>query len=202
MVWCVSDLSAATANSQGSSLAHGAMSSRSRLAGLPPTSLFLRMAIPSPFRALSSTRRVKLVTHALSASRESRTLYIQRLVARGGGFRAVTLQTWPVDRLAREIVRLNAQSSEDELDLLQLLYVDLEPAIQITFLDAAGVRHEQGRIPEELEAPYADAASVRRAATKVRELHGSDGEHYLRTLARYSRQAWPGIEGVVQELAS
>ena len=160
------------------------------------------MASPSPFRSLSPARRVALVTHALSASREARALYIQRLVSRGGGFRAVTLQAWPVDRLAREIVRLNAQSSQDELDLLQLLYVDLEPAIQITFLDAAGVRHEEGRIPEELGTPYADAASVRRAAAKVREVHGSDGEHYLRTLARYGREAWPGIEGVVAELAS
>jgi hypothetical protein len=160
------------------------------------------MATPSPFRSLSSARRVELVARALSASREARALYIQRLVARGGGFRAVTLQTWPVDRLAREIVRLNAQSSQDELDLLQLLYVDLEPAVQITFLDAAGVPHEGGRIPEDLATPYADAASVRRAAAKVRELHGADGEHYLRTLARYSREAWPEIEGVAAELAS
>jgi hypothetical protein len=138
----------------------------------------------------------------MSANRDARTLYIQRLVARGGGFRAVTLQTWPVDRLAREIVRLNAQSSQDELDLLQLLYVDLEPSIQITFLDTAGVRHEQGRIPEDLAPPYADAASVRHAASKVRELHGPDGEHYLRTLARYNRDGWPEIESVVAELAS
>jgi hypothetical protein len=160
------------------------------------------MAIPSPFRSLSPARRVALVSHALSSSRESRAVYIQRLVARGGGFRAVTLQTWPVDRLAREVVRLNAQNSQDELDLLQLLYVDLEPSIQITFLDTAGVRHEQGRIPEEMEPPYADAASVRRAAAKVREVHGDDGVHYLRTLARYSRDGWPEIEGVVAELAS
>ena len=158
------------------------------------------MATPSPYRSLPSDRRVALVTHAIKSSREARELYIQRMVARGGGFRAVTLRSWPVDRLAREVVRTNAETADDELDLLHLLYVDLEPAIQTTFLEAAGVRHEQGRIPEDLEPPYADADAVRRAAAAVRERHGDDGVRYLRTLARYNREAWPGIEEVVREV--
>ncbi|HET7458599.1 MAG TPA: hypothetical protein VFJ74_13215 [Gemmatimonadaceae bacterium] len=156
--------------------------------------------VSSPYRSLPAARRVALVTHALKASREARAIYIQRLVARGGGFRAVTLQTWPVDRLAREIVRLGAESANDEVDLLQMLYVDLEPAIQTTFLDAAGVAHEQGRIAEEAEPPYADADGVRRGAAAVRERHGDDGAHYLRTIARYNREAWPGIDEVIAGL--
>jgi hypothetical protein len=158
------------------------------------------MATPSPYRSLPTARRVSLLTHAMNASPEARALYAMRLAAKGGGFRAVTLKSWPVDRLAREIVRLNAESAQDELDLLQLLYVDLEPGIQTTFLDTAGVKHEQGRMAEDLELPYADEAAVRRAAAAVRERHGDDGMRYLRTLARYSRDGWPGIEGVVREL--
>lgn len=158
------------------------------------------MAISSPYRSLPAARRVALLTHAMSASPEVRALYAQRLAARGGGFRAVTLKSWPVDRLAREIVRMNAESASDELDLLQLLYVDLEPGIQTTFLDEAGVKHEQGRMAEDLTLPYADEAAVRRAAAVVRERHGEEGMRYLRTLARYSRDGWPGIEGVVREL--
>lgn len=153
-----------------------------------------------PYRTLSVDRRVALVSHAIQASKEGRDLFVQRLVARGGGFRAVALKTWPIDRLAREIVRTKAESASDELDLLQLLYVDLEPAIQITFLDAAGVQHEGGKIPESLDAPYADAESVRRGAAVVKERHGVDGEHYLRTIARYSLDGWPGIDAVVAEL--
>lgn len=154
----------------------------------------------SPYRALSPEKRLALVTHKITSSREARALYVQRLVARkAGGFRAVTIQAWPVAQLAREVVRSRAESPEDELDLLHLLYVQLEPAIQITFLDAAGVAHENGNIADELEMPYADAASVQRAVTAVRAAHGEDGEHYLRTLARYSRSAWPGIEGLVGE---
>jgi hypothetical protein len=153
----------------------------------------------SPFRSLPAERRVALVAHALTMSREARAVYVQRLVARGGGFRAVTLNKWSVDRLAREVVRLNAQTAEDELELLQLLYVDLEPSIQITFLDAAGVQHDQGKIDEGLATPYADAASVRRASIVVLERHGADGKHYLQTLARYNRDAWPEIGAVITD---
>ena len=152
------------------------------------------MATPTPYRSLPAERRVALVTHAIKSSREYRALYVQRLVSRGGGFRAVTLNAWPVDRLAKEIVRMNAQTAQDELDLLHLLYVDLEPAIQITFLDAAGVAHENGKMPEDLEPPYADADAVKRGVAAVRAAHGEDGERYLRTLARYSKEGWPGIE--------
>jgi hypothetical protein len=157
------------------------------------------MATPSPYRSLPAERRVALVTQAVKSSRDLRELYVQRLVARGGGFRAVALRSWPVDRLAREVVRTNAESASDELDLLHMLYVEVDPSIQITFLDAAGVPHEGGRMPEELEAPYADADAVRRAAVAARDAHGEDGMRYLRTLARYGRPGWPGIEDVVAE---
>jgi hypothetical protein len=143
---------------------------------------------------------VQLVTHAVKSSREARVVYAQRLLAKGGGFRPVTVMSWPAEQLAREVVRRNAESAQDELDLLQLLYVELEPAIQATFLDAAGVAHENGRIPDALEPPYADADAVRRAAAAAKERHGEDGMRYLRTLVRYARDAWPGIEGVVAEL--
>jgi hypothetical protein len=99
--------------------------------------------------------------------------------------------------LAAEIVRLNAQTATDELDLLHLLYVEIDPSIQITFLDAAGVPHENGVMPEDLEIPYAEESAVARAAVAVREKHGDDGERYLRTLARYSPAAWPGVDRIV-----
>lgn len=160
------------------------------------------MPSPSPYRSLPPARRAALVQHAVKSSREVRALYVQRLVARGGGFRAVTVQAWPPERLAREVVRLGAETPQDELDLLHLLYVELEPAVQITFLDEAGVRHTNGVMAEDLTAPFADAEAVRRAAAVVRERHGDEGERYLRTLARYSPDGWPGIDAVVAERAA
>jgi hypothetical protein len=158
------------------------------------------MPNPSPYRSLPPERRLALVLHAINTSREARALYTQRLISRGGGFRAVTLNSWAADKLAREIVRMKAEQPQDELDLLHLLYVQLEPMIQIDFLDAAGVAHEKGVMPEDLQPPFADATAVRLAAAKVMEQHGADGARYLHTLARYSAAGWPGIDEVVEKL--
>src|SRR6185312_13285833 len=158
------------------------------------------MSNPSPYRSLPPERRVALLLHAITSSREARALYTQRLLARGGGFRAVTLNSWPAEKLAREMVRMKAEQPQDELDLLHLLYVELEPAIQIDFLDTARVSHERGVMPEKLEPPFADENAVRLAAAKVMEQHGADGLRYLQTLARYSAVGWPGIVEVVEKL--
>jgi hypothetical protein len=158
------------------------------------------MPNPSPYRSLPPEKRVSLLMSAMTSSREARALYTGRLLARGGGFRAVTLNAWPAEKLAREIVRMKAEQPADELDLLHLLYVQLEPAIQISFLDTAGVAHENGVMPEDLQPPFADETRVRLASSKVLEQHGADGARYLHTLARYSAAGWPGIESVVEKL--
>ncbi|MEO7083441.1 MAG: hypothetical protein ABI085_03940 [Gemmatimonadaceae bacterium] len=133
------------------------------------------------------------MTHAIKSSKEVRELFIQRLASRPGGFRIVTLRTWPPDKIAKEVVRTNAQTAADELDLLHRLYVEMEPQIQATFLDAAGVKNNAGQMPDDLEPPFADEAAVTLGVAAVRAQHGDDGERYLQTLARYNSHAWPGI---------
>ncbi|HET8770921.1 MAG TPA: hypothetical protein VFM71_08055 [Gemmatimonadaceae bacterium] len=152
----------------------------------------------TPWRALDAERRVAILTRLFTEQKDARTLYAQRLTQRGGGFRMATLLGWPVDKLAREVVRLNAPTADDEADLLHALYVELEPDIQRDFLEAAGVKHEGAVIDESATAPYTDAESVRRAAALVREKHGASAEHYLRTIARYNADAWPDIATVIQ----
>src|SRR5450759_2579364 len=151
------------------------------------------MANPSPYRAPSAARRVDVVTRALKSSPEMRSIFVQRMLKKGGGFRVATLQSWPPDKLAREIVRMNLESADDELTLLNLLYVEFEPAIQVTFLDVAGVAHDAGKLADDLPVPYATAEAVARAAQVVCDQHGYDGRHYLATIARYNREAWPGL---------
>jgi hypothetical protein len=155
------------------------------------------MPNPTPYRTLSAEKRTALVKHMIGASKEGRTLFVNRLASKTG-FRPVTLQSWPADKLAREVIRTRAETGDDELNLLHLLYVELEPAIQSTFLDAAGVKHENGAMPDDLEPPYANADGVKRGVEAVRAQHGEDGERYLRTLARYSADGWPGIKESVE----
>lgn len=155
------------------------------------------MANPTPYRTLAAEKRTALVKHMITSSKEGRTLFLARLASKTG-FRPVTLQSWSADKLAGEVIRTRAETGEDELNLLHLLYVELEPAIQSTFLDAAGVRHEHGAMPDDLEPPYANEEAVRRGVEAVRAQHGEDGERYLRTLARYSADGWPGIRNLVE----
>jgi hypothetical protein len=78
--------------------------------------------------------------------------------------------------------------------------VELEPEIQSTFLDAAGRAARGRRIGDELETRTRTPTAVRRGAEAVLARHGADGAHYLRTLARYNAEAWPGIGAVVATL--
>ena len=151
------------------------------------------MTHPSPYRSLPSSRRQALVAHDIGASRDSRDTYLRAMVARGGGFRPEKLRKWPADQLAREVVRHSLETPQDELRLLVILYVELEPELQITFLDTLGVRHDQGSIPDDLEPPFADAASIRIAADALIASHGDEARRYLRTIARYNDTAWPGL---------
>jgi len=153
--------------------------------------------ILSPFKSLPLERRQWLVLEALAKHKGAKTLYAQRIAAKGGGFRAATLVTWPADKVGKEVLRLGALTPQDELELLQLLYVDLEPQYQITFLDAMGVGHENGVLPEGLEVPYAGVVAVKQGAEAVLTAHGDAGRHYLRTLVVYNLAAWPGLETVV-----
>ncbi len=156
------------------------------------------MSNPTPWRALPAERRVAIIAQAVKKYPGLRATLGQRLVARGGGFRAVTIMSWTPDRLAKEIVRFNAQQTQDELDLLHLLYVELEPAVQVAFLDAAGVPHADGVIDETLTAPFCDEAATRRAVAAVRAAHGEACEHYLATILAYNSESWPGLESAIQ----
>lgn len=156
------------------------------------------MANPSPYRQLPADRRVALVTRAIKSNRDMKAMLVSRILARGGGFRPATLMQWPPDKLAREIVRLGAESTDDELNLLNLLYVEFEPQIQAAFLDAAGVAHTNGQMPEELAPPFASAEAVARAAASVVGTFGDDGRHYLLTIARYNGEGWPGLDALLQ----
>ncbi|HET9066955.1 MAG TPA: hypothetical protein VFN22_14140 [Gemmatimonadales bacterium] len=151
------------------------------------------MASSTPYRLLPDDTRLMLVTQDLKANSGSRASYIMRMVAKGGGFRPETLRKWKPEQLARDIIRRKLETLQDEIGYLQLLYVELQPEIQIAFCDAAGVAHENGSIPEALPMPLASAERVRAAADSLVSSFGERGRHYLVTIATYNAEAWPGL---------
>lgn len=155
------------------------------------------MPSPSPYRTLPVEQRLALVTRDIASNADSRNGYIARVVARGGGFRPSKLRQWPPEQLAREVVRHSLETPHDELGLMILLYVELEPAIQIAFLDAVGVAHDGGSMPSDLQPPFADAAAIACAAEKMVAQFGGDARRYLRTIALYNGDGWPGLGEIV-----
>lgn len=153
----------------------------------------------SPYRSLPADRRLDLVTHLLATDREARESFVRRIAARPGGFRLETVRKRTHAQLANDIVRFGMENALDEARLLQLLYVELEPGLQMAFLDAAGVAHEQGVIPEELQPPFADVARVRSAALALLGVHGEDARRYLKTILLYNAVAWPGLAELLSE---
>ena len=154
----------------------------------------------SPYRSLPVERRVALVSYELKTQRDARAIFVQRLCSRGGGFRPASFQNWSAERLAQEVVRLKVESAQDELGLMQTLYVELEPAIQSTFLDAAGVKHAEGRLDEDAEPPYCNEAAVRAGADAAIAAHGDEAVRYLRTIHRYASESWPGLDVIIAGL--
>jgi hypothetical protein len=159
------------------------------------------MAQQSPYRTLPGSQRLSLVAHDIAASTDARDGYIRAIVSRGGGFRPEKLRKWPPEQLAREVVRHNLETPHDELRLLVILYVDVEPALQIEFLDATGVRREGASIPEDVEPPFAPADVIRTAATALVAQHGDEARRYLRTISIYNDAAWPGLADLLPTLA-
>jgi len=51
------------------------------------------------------------------------------------------------------------EGPRDELQLLLLLYVEIEPVYQSTFLEATGVPPDGANIADDLPTPFADAAT-------------------------------------------
>ena len=154
----------------------------------------------SPYRSLPVERRVALVSYELKTQRDARAIFVQRLCSRGGGFRPASFQNWSAERLAQEVVRLKVESAQDELGLMQTLYVELEPAIQSTFLDAAGVKHAEGRLDEDAEPPYCNETAVRAGADAAIAAHGNEAVRYLRTIHRYASESWPGLDVIIARL--
>jgi hypothetical protein len=154
----------------------------------------------SPYRTLPVERRVALVTYELKTQRDARAIFVQRLVSRGGGYRPASFQNWPAERLAQEVVRLKVESAQDELGLMQTLYVDMEPAIQTTFLDAAGVKHTNGRMEDGVEPPYCGESATKAGADAAIAAHGDEAVRYLRTIHRYAAADWPGLDAIIAAL--
>lgn len=156
----------------------------------------------SPYRSLPAEQRIALVLHDISTNPAQREAIVRRIVARPGGFRLETVRKRPNEQLAREVVRFALEGAGEEVALLQTLYLELEPALQVEFLDRTAVSRDGAMIAEEVQPPFASAEKVREASLALVAAHGDAARHYLRTIATYNAEAWPGLGELLAELGA
>ena len=117
-------------------------------------------------------------------------------------FRPQTVATWPRQKLVAEAARLPLE----DVQLLSAFLVDLHLGtrrpMMAEFLDAVGVKHDDGRIDTEATGPIELAPeTLRRAADDLAQRHPLDEVvTYFLTLLLQDHETWKGTMAWLESL--
>ena len=153
--------------------------------------------LPRPsqlWKQLSAERRLQAAAafwrdeHAPAEQAEAVMTIAQRIK-----FRPKSVVALPIDRRARQLANLNAVSELVAARLLVDYHLDQQRPMMGRFLDALGVKHENGLIDDEnLEAP--DAERLKAAARAIAAEHpAEDVAVYLATLVWQDPETWGSL---------
>jgi hypothetical protein len=131
---------------------------------------------------------------------ESQHIEALAILARRLNFRPKTLQSLPVERLAKHLGQIGDVSDAIATRALIAFHFSARRDLMAAFLDALGITHDKGLITaEEVQAPAAD--QLAQAAETVRKsFDGADVDLYLRTLAALDGDTWGNLDAVVPPL--
>ena len=158
------------------------------LAAAPTTTTVRKL-----WKALTHEERAAAVTAALADDENGWVRTTTRgAVASALKFRPQTVATWPRQKLVAEAARLPI----DDVSLLSAYLVDLHMGarrpMMRTFLDALGVKHDDGRIDSESSGPIELSPERLRAAADdlVRLYPADEVVTYFLTLLLQDPQTW------------
>jgi len=134
-----------------------------------------------------------------SADRDTRAV-LEMTLAKDLKFRPQSIRRLPSERVVSRLVRL-AEDVPENLLFQYIFHLHMSDRRQLlaTFLDAAGIPHENGvlDLPEDYEGP--DAAEVERAARDLVAAEGHEAVVYLATLKVADRDFWSALDPVLDE---
>ena len=108
-------------------------------------------------------------------------------------FRAKSVIAMPVEKKARQLVGLPAVSELVAARLLVVYHLDQQRPMMGAFLDALGIKHEDGLIAEEdLQAPPEEKVRAA-AASLAKSFPPEDVSVYLTTLVWQDPETWGGL---------
>ena len=134
-----------------------------------------------------------------SADRDTRAV-LEMTLAKDLKFRPQSIRKLPSERVVSRLVRLAEDVPENLLfQYIFHLHMSDRRELLATFLDAAGIPHEDGvlDLPEDYEGP--DAANVERAARELVAAEGHEAVVYLATLKVADRDFWSALDAVLDE---
>ena len=118
------------------------------------------------------------------------------LIAQQKKFRPKTIVALDLDRKARHLASLAMLPDPLAARALIVYHLADHRAMMSAFLDALGIKHENGLIDEESVKP--DAAKLPTAVSKIKgEFPPDDVNLYLRTLVCQDPETWGGVRELI-----
>ena len=119
------------------------------------------------------------------------------LIAQQKKFRPKTVIGLDVDRKARHLATLGGLPDAMAARALIVYHLAEQRPMMGAFLDALGIKHEQGLIEEEAVKPDADKIGPA-AALLAQQFPADDVRIYLKTLLSQDPETWGGLAGLPQ----
>ena len=164
-----------------------------------PTSTTVRKL----WKALTPEERAAAISAAMADDENGWVKTTTRAAVAGAiKFRPQTVATWPRQKLVAEAARLPL----DDVQLLSAFLVDLHLGtrrpMMAAFLDAVGVKHEDGRIDTEATGPVeVSPETLRAAADDLAQRYPLDEVvTYFLTLLLQDPETWKGAMGWLESL--
>jgi hypothetical protein len=119
------------------------------------------------------------------------------LIAQQKKFRPKTVIGLDVDRKAKHLATLGALPDAMAARALIVYHLAEQRAMMGAFLDALGIKHENGLIEEDAVKPDADKIGPA-AATLAQQFPADDVRIYLNTLLSQDPETWGALAGLPQ----
>ena len=119
-------------------------------------------------------------------------------LARRLNFRMRSLQTLPVERLARHLAQMTDVTDGIATRALIAYHFTSQRPLMGAFLDALGIAHDNGLITAEQVEPPSREQLATAVSTVKDSFEATDVVLYLKTLAALDNQTWANMEGVLE----
>jgi hypothetical protein len=119
------------------------------------------------------------------------------LLSKRFNFRPKSMQALPVERRAKQLAQMGDVSDAVAARALVSYHFADERPLMGAFLDAVGIKHDNGLISEDKVDPP-DEATLRKAVDTLRSGYPEDAVTlYLKTLWALDNDTWAGLKGLL-----